>query len=261
MKKLIYFLMAVLVTLAAVSCKKDNSGSNADDGKVPVPEAVDIGLVVNGKTIKWASFNLGASKEYEYGNHYAWGETEPKSNYDWTTYLLANGNEEKLIAYCPRNKADYWDSDVKPNGPDGEEKLLPSHDAAHAKLGGEWRMPTLEEFEALLALKEDTDNYDCNFWALVIDENGNEIRDANGDVVHGFRITQKSTGNSIFFPAAGYYLQDRLLKTAAEGPYWSSTLDTDNPSYAFYVCFQPADAYSVSYPRLYGRSIRPVCEE
>ena len=107
MKKLIYFLMAALMVVGAISCKKDNSGSNDNDGKVPVPEAVDIGLVVNGKTIKWASFNLGASKEYEYGNHYAWGETEPKSNYDWTTYLLANGNEEKLIAYCPRNKADY----------------------------------------------------------------------------------------------------------------------------------------------------------
>ncbi len=91
MKRLIYFSLAALFALS-VSCSKDKKTGNEDagkygvDGKTPMPEAVDIGLVVDGKTIKWASFNLGASKEYEYVNYYAWGETEAKDVYSHTNY-------------------------------------------------------------------------------------------------------------------------------------------------------------------------------
>lgn len=38
----------------------------------PGPEYVDLGL-----SVKWATCNLGASKQEEYGDYYAWGETEP----------------------------------------------------------------------------------------------------------------------------------------------------------------------------------------
>jgi hypothetical protein len=44
-------------------------------------EAVDLGL-----SVKWASFNVGATSPEEYGGYYAWGETEEKENYDWSTY-------------------------------------------------------------------------------------------------------------------------------------------------------------------------------
>ncbi len=54
---------------------------------VPVPEAVDLGLPSG---LKWASFNLGATKPEEYGDYYAWGETEPKELYDWSTYNWSN---------------------------------------------------------------------------------------------------------------------------------------------------------------------------
>ena len=39
-------------------------------------EAVDLGL-----SVKWAPYNVGASKPTEYGNYYAWGEIEPKTDY------------------------------------------------------------------------------------------------------------------------------------------------------------------------------------
>lgn len=48
------------------------------------PEAVDLGL-----SVKWASFNLGASKPEEFGEYYAWGETKPKTVYQWDTYLYS----------------------------------------------------------------------------------------------------------------------------------------------------------------------------
>ena len=110
----------------AVSCKKDdktNKGKYGVDGVTPMPEAVDLGL-----SVKWASFNLGASKEYEYGDYYAWGETATKDNYDWASYKWCTGAENKLTKYCPKNKADKWDAVAKPDGPDGEVKLFPSDD-------------------------------------------------------------------------------------------------------------------------------------
>lgn len=99
-----------------------------------MPEAVDLGL-----SVKWASFNIGASKEYEYGDYYAWGETTTKDNYDWASYKWCTGYN-KLTKYCPKDQADKWDATAKPNGPDGEIKLLPSDDVAHVKLGGKWRI-------------------------------------------------------------------------------------------------------------------------
>ena len=39
-------------------------------------EYVDLGL-----SVKWATCNVGASSPEEYGNYFAWGETEPKDIY------------------------------------------------------------------------------------------------------------------------------------------------------------------------------------
>jgi hypothetical protein len=44
-------------------------------------QAVDLGL-----SVKWATFNVGATKPEEYGGYYAWGETEEKLNYSLETY-------------------------------------------------------------------------------------------------------------------------------------------------------------------------------
>ena len=257
MKRLIYLSLAAMMVLA-VSCNKDKKPGNDDpgkygvDGKTPMPEAVDIGLVVNGKTIKWASFNLGASKEYEYGDYYAWGETEPKTEYLPTNYKHANVHNNQLLytAYCPKDLTEYWDSSVKPDGPDGISQLLPSDDAAHVLLGGNWRLPTQDEFQALLDLKNDTENYEWENWAVI---------NADGKDVHGLRITQKSTGNSIFFPAAGTSFKPDVA--IDEGKYWSSSLDTTFPIAAGSLGFDSLTWVAEGGHRYTGFSIRPVWEE
>ena len=72
MKRLFYFVMAGLIALA-VSCKKDNSNEDVPkqkygvDGVTLMPEAVDLGLPSG---LKWASFNIGASKPEEYGDRF-----------------------------------------------------------------------------------------------------------------------------------------------------------------------------------------------
>ena len=260
MKKLFCLSLAAL-TLLSVSCNKDDKpgkGKYGVDGVTPLPEAVDLGTVVNGKTIKWASFNLGASKEYEYGDYYAWGETATKSDYSWATYTYANGSYNKLTKYCPKDKTDYWD--VAGKEPDGEVTLLPSDDVAHVKLGGKWRMPTLDEINALLSLRTN-DDYTWEKWALPTDENGNEIKDNWGNVVRGLRITRKSTGATLFLPASGYCGGASIGKNAGSwGYFWSSSLLTDHPNSVCNMYFYSDDSDHNSYARFYGFPVRPVSE-
>ena len=127
MKKFVYILLFALFVAGAASCKKENPSSGQSkygaDGVTPMPEAVDMGTVVNGKTVKWAAFNLGASSPEEYGSFYCWGELDTKTDYSKDTYT-------------------YYDTPAE---------LPLSADVAHKKLGGHWRMPTWAEFEALLA--------------------------------------------------------------------------------------------------------------
>ena len=53
-----------------------------------LPEAVDLGLPSG---LKWATCNVGATSPEEYGDYFAWGETDPKSSYVWTNYKYGNG--------------------------------------------------------------------------------------------------------------------------------------------------------------------------
>lgn len=128
------------------------------------PEAIDFGLKVNGKTIKWASWNVGATKEYEYGDFYAWGEMTTKYTYSEQTYTYK-----------------------------GYPSILPpENDVAQVdkRLGKKWRMPTAEEFESLLALKDNAD-YTWEKWALAVDGNGDTPKDSKGRNIRGIRITRK----------------------------------------------------------------------
>lgn len=62
------------------------SWENIDKNLTFQPEAVDLGL-----SVKWASFNLGASEPEDFGDYFAWGETEPKSEFFWDPYKWCNG--------------------------------------------------------------------------------------------------------------------------------------------------------------------------
>ena len=254
MKKFLCLLFVPLAVLA-VSCKKEESNND----KIPVPEAIDLGITVDGKTVKWASFNIGASKPWEYGNYYAWGECEPKADYSQKTYAYTNGAYDKITKYCPKDQTNYWDMTAKPEGPDGITTLYPSDDVAHVKLGGKWRMPTPDEIDALLALKENAD-YTWEPWVYATDENGNEAKDANGNIIYGLRITRISNNAVLFLPAAGIYYDDSGINVYAEyGWYWTSSLS--NPSQASYLSFSSDDSRKNSNNRYYGLPVRPVCVE
>ena len=190
------------------------------------PEYVDLGL-----SVKWATFNVGASKPEEYGDYFAWGETQPKSTYDWTTYKYCNGSGYSLTKYCTNSSY---------GSVDNKTQLELSDDAARVNWGGSWRMPTEAEQEELRA--------NCTWtWTT---QNG----------VNGYKVTSKSNGNSIFLPAAGYRFYSSLGVAGSLGYYWSSSLDADYPYDALRVSFS-SSAVGGCYgdDRYYGLSVRPVC--
>ena len=65
----------------------------------------------DGTTYKlyWATSNLCedglCSNPEDYGDYYAWGETEPKLNYSWSTYKWCKGNSSTMTKYC--NESNY----------------------------------------------------------------------------------------------------------------------------------------------------------
>ena len=189
-------------------------------------EYVDLGL-----SVKWATCNVGASKPEEYGDYFAWGETQPKSNYDWSTYKYYNGSYNTLTKY--NNSSSYGTVDNKTT-------LDLSDDAARANWGGSWRMPTKAEQDEL--------RNNCTWTGII--QNG----------VNGYKVTSKSNGNSIFLPAAGYRDGSSLNDAGGSGDYWSSSLGT-GPYRAYYLFFNSSDVDWYDVSRDYGFSVRPVYGE
>lgn len=203
----------------------------------PEPSLVDLGL-----SVKWASCNLGASKSTEYGGYYQWAGTKDVSD---TSFYLDWNN-------CPYHTgSDRYSSWTKYNTEssygtvDNKTVLEAMDDAASIALGGKWRMPTIDEWEELL----NTDN--CSWtWTTI-----------NG--VDGYKVQSKKPGytdNWIFLPAAGSRYYDGLDRVGYNGYYWSSSLSTVNPSYAYSMVFNSGHFGRASRNRYYGQSVRPVSE-
>ncbi len=197
-------------------------------------EAVDLGLPSG---LLWATCNVGATSPEEYGDYFAWGETTTKETYTWSTYKWCNGSRDTQTKYC--NDSDYGYNSFT----DNKTVLDPEDDAAAINWGGDWRMPTLDEIKEL--------NNNCTTeWTT----------DYNGTGVAGRIVTSKTNGNSIFLPAAGYRYKSSLNYAGSYGYYWSSSLNTRRPDYAYYLYFYSSiyDWSNGDY-RYYGRSVRAVC--
>ena len=189
---------------------------------------VDLGLPSG---TLWATCNVGAENPEDYGDYFAWGETQPKETYNWTTYQYCNGSSNTLTKYCDNSSYGY-------NGfTDNLTTLLPEDDAATANWGEGWRMPTQAEFQELL------DNTTVT-WTQ---QNG-----VNG------RLFTADNGNSLFLPAAGSRYDSYLFDAGSLGDYWSSSLYTGSPDYAWYLYFY-SDYYLMdNNDRYCGQSVRPV---
>ena len=228
-------LLTALFCMMMVSCKSDGS-----DGKHKGHEYVDLGL-----SVKWATCNVGATSPEDYGDYFAWGETETKSEY-------TEGNSATYgLSISELQSQGYIDSDGN---------LNPQYDAATANWGGDWRMPTYSEQEELLN--------NCTWtWTTRNFHGFRSLITMNQNGVKGYKVTGPN-GNSIFLPAAGDRLESWLGNAGSGGSYGSSTLYDDDSDYEYdCYCFEyglhflRSDILRIGRGyRPYGQSVRPVVE-
>ncbi len=210
-------------------------GSIGGGGTTPSPvDYVDLGLPSG---LKWAKCNLGAPKPSEPGDHYAWGETDPKAEYTWATYkwMQAGQSEAKYITKYTIADGEtggiWYDSSGAFIG-DNKTALVAADDAATAKLGSPWRMPTIDEFQELI---------DKCTWTWTTQ-----------DGVNGYQVDGPN-GNAIFLPA-GYL----VIGSYRAGYYWSSSLSTTESDCAYSLDLN-SDRYFIARTyRYFGCTVRPV---
>ncbi len=154
---------------------------------------VDLGLPSG---LKWATCNVGAKTPGECGDYFAWGEIKKKEIFTEKNY------------HCDKSYKKYY-----------VDRLSPSDDAARVNWGGDWRMPTSEDWEELC--------HNCK----VVDET---YEGQKGVKVIGVN------GNSIFLPAGGLMSEERYDEDSM-GYYWSSTSDQDYAPYEDPSC-EPIEA-------------------
>ena len=222
---------------------------------VTAPDAVDLGL-----SVQWASFNLGAANTEEYGDYFAWGETEPyylsgyaqsdepiwkhgkESGYHWTSYKWSNGERDKYTKYCSSRTPELWGGTGQPDNLTG---LEPDDDAATVHLGRGWRMPTWDEWEEL-------DN-ECT-WTWTDDYNGSGVK--------GYIVTSNKSGytdRSIFLPASGRRLYTSIFDFSVTGNYLYSPFRRGNYGPGSSVFASHTDGiYLGGSSRYGGYSFRPV---
>ena len=198
----------------------------------PSSPVIDLDLP-SGK--KWASVNLGAKFPTDAGDYYAWGETSTKVRYDWDTYKYCNnGDSYKLTKYCT---LDYCSAN--PKTMDKRVELLPEDDAATAILGKSYATPTSKDWKELM------DN--CKAQSTTI----------NG--VKGIMLSSSKDINNykkfIFLSSeSGNY---RGTEYSSGAWYWTATVDSNDPPYAFYV-FVSTNMSTSSNRRSDGLTIRPI---
>ncbi len=201
-------------------------------------EYVDLGLPSG---LKWAKCNIGAEKESDYGIMFAWGQTDnavatkfvdsKNYPYNWAKAPFNGGNTSYDATAFNQVKNTVCPKDI----------LAKEYDAASQIMGGDWRMPTKEEFQELL------DNTD-KLWTTI-----------NG--VNGYKFTSIKEGyqnNSIFIPAAGICDDGSVLDVGDYGGVWSSSLYTSNPYNAWVLNFDSGYCNMGDYYRCSGQSVRGV---
>ena len=194
----------------------------------------------------WATTNLGADKPEENGYYFWWGDTVGYVRVD-DKWIASDGSlsgfsfSDTPYLYA-RNRI------LESKGWITSEGILaPRYDAAQACWGGEWRLPTKQEFEDLDSKCE---------W------NETTLNGVNGYLVRGYG---DFAANSIFLPLAGVGEEKSYNAFASKGRYWSSVPFTDDngKGCAYYLVFGSGGKRKVGDgwcegSRKNGLSVRPV---
>lgn len=216
-------------------------------------ECVDLGLPSG---LLWATCNLGANKETDYGLYFQWGDTkgyktictEAESDgnddahyFDWRQYKYSGSSSSLVTKYnTSYNHGSFIDN---------KTILEPEDDAATIMLGSKWRMPTVEDFQELIDNTVPGDNANQYGW----------ITNYKGSGVDGLLLKSKVNNNTIFFPAAGSYEGAEHRWDMTMGVYGSSSLGYGTSSHECVVLKSLSSSLiTLSDYRYYGHTIRGV---
>lgn len=190
-------------------------------------EYVDLGLPSG---TLWATRNVGASTPEKFGYDYAWGETTPVN---YGNYKYGKGGYPlKPTKYCSKSENGYQ------GFTDTLTVLKRSDDVATVNCGGEWCMPTVDQWKELI-------NNTTSKWITRKGVSG--------------RLFKASNGNSIFLPGiGGYWANDIYVAESSIITYWSSSLYADRPTDAWCFNFDSDYIKVYHYTRDHGYSVRPV---
>ncbi|MGM9859650.1 MAG: Omp28-related outer membrane protein [Muribaculaceae bacterium] len=209
---------------SALGLSDDSGDTPGGGGDEPLPDAGDYHYVDLGLSVLWATANMDTadngfgqvSAEELCGGYYGWGD--------------------------PSGLLTAADDSLYPSGDLPTEISGTQYDIARAKWGGEWRLPTHEEFVELYN--------NCNTTTETL----------NG--VAGTRFTSIKNGNSIFLPYNGSRYESDVWSVGEYGSYWSGTLypePMDGIYFAYELDFDDwgVNINNVAY-RYEGFAIRPV---
>ena len=261
MKQNLLTLSLALVSFSATlftSCEKEDKDAismedvnkgiqiiQGADGKEY--QVVDLGLITG---VLWATCNIGATSPEETGSLFAWGETETKNIYNWTSYKWSKGDNLNFTKYC---------TDKERGTVDNLTILQLEDEAPNAIMGEDWRIPTETDYSDLFTTRNCTSKW-CKL---------------NG--VGGFLFTSVKKGyegNSIFIPLAGLLNNnpndsrfDTPRFVGEYGWYWTNNLYYDREKQKAYtdeasvLCLQHTDVDNHTIelrPRCVGLPIRPI---
>lgn len=167
----------------------------------------------------WAEKNIGATTPYEHGLYFSWGNVIGHA--EGEDYDFSDAVYAETAGYA-----------LTGNIPTGND-----YDMARHNMGAPCRLPTVGEYQEL--------NNNCD----------SEWTDEDG--VAGRRFTSRINGNSIFFPASGYYNGTTLYNRGSVGNYWSSSYNSATNAYSLYFSSSSVDPASSS-RRRYGFTVRAV---
>ena len=223
MRKVVRFITFAIMLAFAAGCSPEEELHKGESNVI-----VDLGLPSG---TLWAAWNVGATASEEYGDHFAWGENQTKRVYNWNTYKYYKAAASLLVKYYNKTGNGYGPS------ADNLTVLQAADDAATANWGVIWRTPTKEEWEELCQ----------NTTSVWTSRNG----------VRGLLFTALN-GNSLFLPAAGYRWNSDICEKGSSVHYWSSSLYTDLPYYAWSFRVDEENNMLYGGSRSYGKSVRAV---
>ena len=234
------------------------TGGITFESELDTNEYVDLGLPSG---LLWAKYNIGATSEEEAGLYFQWGDTQ-----GYTAEQVGDGEGLKEF-----NWADYKfsieDSSSnfsKYNASDSKTVLDPEDDAVHVNMGGNWRMPTFDEYKELCL---NTDIY-------LVPTEGEEIQGTAQDygenvliswatqaegTFKGVKFYKKDSKQTyMFVPASGEANVGSVSSVGKSGSLWSSSLTSSDVMNGGLFGFDEGSSYVDSTNRCIGNPVRGV---